>query len=267
MTIYRLGLWNQARSKEPLAGSHIRSAPAASVALLTRPLRCAGLTAFPGAVPIIALTLIWVRLKIGSRPLWVRRNESMLELVIDSIRVSLMNYQRVVILRVKDSDRFLPIWIGPNEADAIALKLQDVTVPRPLTHDLLGSVIDTLGATVDHILVSELTDDTFYAKIVLTHNGSKTEVDCRPSDAIALAVRTKAPIYAGDEVLAKASIQMDMESGKPMLPQGEPGSEQRPLREEELKSLSAFTEFIDTLDLEDLGNEGKPPPTESAGPG
>ena len=78
----------------------------------------------------------------------------MLEMVIDSIRVSLMNYQRVVILRVKDSDRYLPIWIGPSEAESIALKLQDASVPRPLTHDLLGSVIGTLGATVNHIVAT-----------------------------------------------------------------------------------------------------------------
>ena len=113
----------------------------------------------------------------------------MLEMTIDSIRVSLMNYQRVVILRAKDSDRYLPIWIGPAEADSIALKLQDVSVPRPLTHDLLHSVIIALGATINHIVVSDLTADTFYAKIVLQHNGTSMEVDSRPSDAIAIAVR------------------------------------------------------------------------------
>jgi hypothetical protein len=188
-------------------------------------------------------------------------------MVIDSIRVSLMNYQRVVILRVKDSDRYLPIWIGPSEADSIALKLQDVSVPRPLTHDLLGSVIGTLGATVNHIVVSDLNNDTFYAKIILQLNGSSMEVDCRPSDAIALAVRAQAPIYAEDSVLEKAGVQMDMETGKPIIPgedgeDGEDGEEPRPLREEELKSLSAFKDFIDNLDLEDLGKEQKPPATD-----
>ncbi len=184
----------------------------------------------------------------------------MLEMVIDSIRVSLMNYQRVVILRVKDSDRYLPIWIGPSEADSITLKLQDVSVPRPLTHDLLGSVIGTLGATVNHIVVSDLNNDTFYAKIILQHNGSSTEVDCRPSDAIALAVRAQAPIYAEDSVLEKAGVQMDMDTGKPIIP-GEGGEEPRPLREEELKSLSAFKDFIENLDV-DLGKEQKPPATD-----
>ena len=119
----------------------------------------------------------------------------MREMSIDSIRVSLQNYQRVVILKDKGSDRYLPIWIGANEADAIAVKLQEVSVPRPLTHDLLESVIQSLGARVNHILVSDLSDDTFYAKIVLQHNDSQTEIDSRPSDAIALAVRTQAPDF------------------------------------------------------------------------
>lgn len=182
----------------------------------------------------------------------------MLEAVIDSIRVSLMNYQRVVILRVKDSDKYLPIWIGPSEADAIALKLQDVSVPRPLTHDLLGSVIVALGASVNHIVVSELSNDTFYAKIVLHLNGTTMEVDSRPSDAIALAVRSHAPIYVENAVLDKAGVQLDAETGKPIVPE-EAGEGKRPLRDEELKSLSAFKDFIDTLNLEDLEKGEQPP--------
>ena len=184
----------------------------------------------------------------------------MMEMVIDSIRVSLTNYQRVVFLKVKDGDRFLPIWIGPSEADSIAMKLQDVAVSRPLTHDLLRSVITTLGATVSRIVVSDLDDDTFFAKVVLQNDGATIEVDSRPSDAIALAVRAQAPIYVEDSVLEKASIQMDPESGKPIVP-GEKNGEQRPLREEELKSLSAFKDFIETLNLEDLGKEEQPPAT------
>ena len=184
----------------------------------------------------------------------------MREMLIDSIRVSLMNYQRVVILRVKDSDRYLPIWIGPNEADAIAVKLQDVAVSRPLTHDLLGSVIDTLGAEVNSIVVSDLSNDTFFAKIVLAVNGGSVEVDCRPSDALALAVRSEAPIFVEDAVLDKASVQMDAETGRPIVPEGEGAP--KPLREEELKSLSAFSDFVSTLDLDDLGTGGP----ESDGP-
>ncbi len=176
------------------------------------------------------------------------------EMVIDSIRVSLMNYQRVVILKEKDSDRYLPIWIGPAEADAIAVRLQDVSVPRPLTHDLLRSIITSLGAGVNQIIVSDLQNDTFYAKVVLQVDGRTMEVDCRPSDAIALAVRTEAPIYVEDVVLEKAGVILDKETGKPLIPGDEEEREKpREVKEEELKRLSAFTEFISTLDLEDLG--------------
>ena len=180
----------------------------------------------------------------------------MLEMVIDSIRVSLMNYQRVVILKERQSDRYLPIWIGSPEADAIAAKLQDVSVPRPLTHDLLGSVISELGANVDHVIVSDLASDTFYAKLVLQMTDGQTrQVDCRPSDAIAIAVRggqlvdgpggedkwfptlqeaqkylesqgidssddryevrSKVPIFVEEIVLEKAGVTMDNDTAKP----------------------------------------------------
>ena len=175
----------------------------------------------------------------------------MREMLIDSIRVSLMNYQRVVILKVKDADRYLPIWIGASEADAIAVKLQDVAISRPLTHDLLGSIINSLGAKVNGIVVSGLDQDTFYAKVILAIDGDTMEVDSRPSDAIALAVRAAAPIFADESVLDKAGVDMDAETGKPKQLSGT--SPQAPLREEELKSLSAFTEFVSTLDLDDLG--------------
>ncbi len=131
----------------------------------------------------------------------------MLELTIDSIRVSPMNYQRVVILKEKDSDRYLPIWIGPAEADAIAVKLQDLTVPRPLTHDLLRTIIDDLGGSVKHILVSDLQNDTFYAKIVIQVNGDLREVDSRPSDAMALAVRTQVPMHTALDATVRVLTQ------------------------------------------------------------
>ena len=182
----------------------------------------------------------------------------MREMSIDSIRVSLMNYQRVVILKVKDTDRYLPIWIGANEADAIALKLQDMSVPRPLTHDLLGSIISSLGAQVNHIIVSDLNDDTFYAKIVLEYEGGQVEIDSRPSDAIALAVRADAPIYAEEAVIEKVGVQMDEETGKAVIPKEGSGDEGRELNEDELKRLSAFSDFIDSLDLEDLGGGDTP---------
>ncbi len=176
----------------------------------------------------------------------------MIEMLIDSIRVSLMNYQRVVILKEKESDRYLPIWIGPAEADAIAVKLQDVTVPRPLTHDLLRSVIDALGATISSIIVSELKNDTFYAKIVLSVDGGKMEVDSRPSDALALAVRADATIYVEESVLDKAGILLDKETGKPLQEGEGRGAGGKKPSEEEIKKMSAFYDFINTLDLEDI---------------
>ncbi len=179
----------------------------------------------------------------------------MIEMTIDSIRVSLMNYQRVVILKEKMAERYLPIWIGPAEADAIAVKLQGVTVPRPLTHDLLRTIIDTLGATINSIIVSDLKNDTFYAKIILNVDGGQMEVDSRPSDALALAVRVEVPIYVEEAVLDKASILLDKETGKPIIEEqetGEAGGKDKKVSQEEMRKMSAFYDFINTLDLEDF---------------
>ena len=177
----------------------------------------------------------------------------MIEMIIDSIRVSLMNYQRVVILKEKDTERYLPIWIGPNEADAIAVRLQGVNVPRPLTHDLLNSMVNALGASVNSIIVTELKNDTFFAKIILNVDGGQMEIDSRPSDALALAVRVDAPIYADEGVLDKAGIMLDKETGKPL--PIEPAADKasgKKVSEEEMKKMSAFYEFINSLDLEDF---------------
>ncbi len=178
----------------------------------------------------------------------------MIEMAIDSIRVSLMNYQRVVILKEKVAERYLPIWIGPAEADAIAVKLQGVSVPRPLTHDLLVSVIDALGASVNSIVVSDLKNDTFYAKIMLNVDGNVVEIDSRPSDALALAVRSEVPIFADESVMDKAGIYLDQETGKPVTEtaDGTTTAEGTKISDEELKKLSAFKDFINTLDLEDF---------------
>ena len=173
----------------------------------------------------------------------------MIEMIIDSIRMSLMNYQRVVILKEKLSDRYVPIWIGQTEADAIAMKLQGVEPARPLTHDLLHNLVRELGAKVNYILVNDLRDDTFYARINLTIDNRNLEIDSRPSDAIALAVRVEVPIFAAEGVVDKAGIILDHETGKPV-----PNSlTNEKAGEEDLKRLSAFYDFIKTLDLDDLG--------------
>lgn len=174
-------------------------------------------------------------------------------MTIQSIRVSLTNYQRVVILKEKDSDRYLPIWIGPAEADAIAVRLQDVSVARPLTHDLLRQVISELGAEVQYIFVNDLSNDTFFARIMLKVGDRDLEVDSRPSDAIALAVRAEVPIYADETVLEKAGVRLD-EEGQTIEGVGDTEA-QKEVTEEELEKLSPFRDVIEGLDLEDFGKK------------
>ena len=178
----------------------------------------------------------------------------MRELEIESIRVRQETQQRAVVLRVKDSDLFLPIFVGHFEVEAIRLKLMDVEVQRPMTHDVLDDVIGNLGGSVKSIVVAELKDDTFYAKILVDYNNTIIEIDSRPSDAIALAVRTNAPIYAEDDVVDRAGVNLDAEVEEAKSTPN--NSRQTPVDEDELQSLSAFTDFIDTLDLEDLGKDG-----------
>tara|TARA_A100001037_G_scaffold298038_1_gene321005 strand:+ start:638 stop:1168 length:531 start_codon:yes stop_codon:yes gene_type:complete len=175
-----------------------------------------------------------------------------LELEIESIRVRQETQQRAVVLKVKDSDLYLPIFIGQFEVEAIRFKLMGVEVQRPMTHDLLGSIIGDLGGTIHSIVVSELKNDTFFAKIVIDSNGTLIEIDARPSDALALAVRSEAPIYAEDEVVEKAGVSLDFEEQDST----DEKTEGNEVNEEELESLSAFTDFIDSLDLEDIGNQG-----------
>ncbi len=178
-----------------------------------------------------------------------------IELTIESIRVSLRNYQRVVILKEKDADRYLPIWIGPAEADAIAVRLQEVTVARPLTHDLLTNMIEQLGGAVRSVVVNDLANDTFFARIHIERDGSIIEVDSRPSDAIAVAVRTGVPIYVDERVLDLAGVQLNAD-GEPIDASGNAPSG---ISDEERQRLSAFSDFISGLDLDDLGE------TESGG--
>ncbi len=173
----------------------------------------------------------------------------MIEVKIDSIRVSLMSQHRVVVLKDVDTDRYLPIWIGPFEADAITIQLQGVQVARPLTHDLLKSIIDEMGATISHVMVSELKNDTFFARIVMDVNGQSMEIDARPSDAIALAVRANAPLFVTEDVMSAASIvpETSLEESSLDVDSSEP------LSEEEEEKLAVFRDFIDELDLDDLG--------------
>ena len=177
----------------------------------------------------------------------------MIETIVESIRVSLVTQARVVILKEVDGERHLPIWIGMFEAEAIAMELQGIAASRPLPYDLLRTVIGELDAEVRRIVITEINNDVFYARIVLDHNGAGIEVDSRPSDAIALAVRARVPIFVDDAVMDRAGVRLDDDSEES--DQETAGRERRepaPINEER---LSAFRDFIDTLDLDDFGTK------------
>ncbi len=163
----------------------------------------------------------------------------MIEVEIDSIRVSLMSEHRVIVLKALDQELYLPIWIGPYEAEAIAIRLKDVDIARPLTHDLLNNVIGEMGGDISHILVSALRDDTFFALISVSVDGKQLEIDSRPSDAIALAVRAGAPIFVAESVMDQASITPEQDVAE------DSGEEE---------DLSAFRDFVEGLDLDDLSS-------------
>ncbi len=131
---------------------------------------------------------------------------NMVQVVIDSVRVSLMSPQRVILLRQLDGEIYLPIWVGPYEAESISIALQEVEVARPLTHDLLKNVISTFGARVLRVEIIALRDNIFFGNIVTELNGEITDIDCRPSDAIAIAVRTHVPILVDTAVMDSAGI-------------------------------------------------------------
>ncbi len=161
----------------------------------------------------------------------------MIELKVDSVRVSLLTPHRLVVLKESGADRYLPIWIDTSVADAITIKLQGMKVTRPLTHDLLKNVIEYLGATVSHVLINELADNTFFARIVMDVNGRHTEVDSRPSDAIALAVRVGAPIFVAEAVMDQAAIV--------------PSTNLEGSGSETGGDLSIFREFVEGLDIDE----------------
>lgn len=182
----------------------------------------------------------------------------MVEVVIDSVRVSLTNQQRIVVLREVNNERYLPIWIGPYEAESITIALQEIEVARPQTHDLLKNVIGTLNGRLLRIEVISLKDEVFFGNLVVEANGRVLNIDSRPSDALALAVRAHVPILVSRDVLDSAGVEPedDMRSAKPPAPAplvppvkpltNEPesaGTEER---------LSVFEDFLDNLNLDNL---------------
>jgi hypothetical protein len=167
-----------------------------------------------------------------------------IEMIIDSVRVNQMNYQRVVVLKEQDGSRILPIWVGSSEGDAIAVKMQGVFVLRPLTYDFVCQIIDSLEGNVESAIIDELKKDTFYAKLVLSANSRQIQIDCRPSDALAVAVRKGVPIFVDDAVLKFAGILLDEETDKPI----ESSSEEAPVEQEATKgNLSAFSESVQNI--------------------
>jgi uncharacterized protein len=135
----------------------------------------------------------------------------MREMVIYGVSFDMVGKQPIVLLKTADGNRFLPIWIGHPEAAAILMKLQGASTPRPMTHDLVTDMLDQLDAQVTRITVTELKENTFYASITVSQNGSEIEIDSRPSDAIALAVRAEAPIFANERVIEESAIEFEGE--------------------------------------------------------
>jgi bifunctional DNase/RNase len=159
----------------------------------------------------------------------------MVELSLVGVRVELPSNQPIVLLKESGGDRYLPIWIGAVEATAIAFALQGIQTPRPMTHDLMRDLLGNAGVAVERIVINELVDQTFFALIRMTSGGETKEVSSRPSDAIALAVRINAPIYAADEVLDQAGIE---------------------LKDDEETEVEKFREFLDQVSPEDFAAEG-----------
>ncbi|MGC9397261.1 MAG: bifunctional nuclease family protein [Anaerolineae bacterium] len=159
----------------------------------------------------------------------------MIEVTLETLQMSLVSPHRIVVLREVDVERYLPIWIGPCEAEAIANRLNHIEIPRPQTHDLLVNLLDALDADLLYIHVNALADNTFFARLVLDVNTQSVEIDCRPSDAIAIAVRLDAPIYVAEEVMDEAGVFPERD----LIPQGE-----------EDKDLGVFRDFLSTLDTD-----------------
>jgi bifunctional DNase/RNase len=180
----------------------------------------------------------------------------MIEVQIDSVRVHLMTPQRLVVLKQKQSERFLPIWVGPYEAEAITVALQEVEMSRPLTHDLLKNAFDAFGARVLRVEIVKLQNDIFYGAIITEINGKEIHIDSRPSDAIALAVRVHVPIFVHRRVMEEAGITPDEdlpEGGEKAVPSQPP-----PLSDEGSARLSVFEDFLGKLNLDKLDDTDKP---------
>ncbi len=187
----------------------------------------------------------------------------MIEVQIDSVRVHLMTPQRVVVLKQLDSERYLPIWVGPYEAEAITVALQEVEMIRPLTHDLLKNVFNVFNARILRVEIVKLQEEIFYGNIAVQVDGRELNVDSRPSDAIAIAVRAHVPILVNPDVMDEAGIIPERDLPEESTPAGEGAS--APLSEEGSERLSVFEDFVGKLDLDKLDKD-KPDEDSSSKP-
>ncbi len=187
----------------------------------------------------------------------------MIEVVIDSVRVSLTNQQRIVILREVDAERYLPIWIGPYEAEAITIALQDIEVARPQTHDLLKNILNSLNARLVRVEVVNLKDDVFYGNLVVEVDGKILEIDSRPSDALAMAVRARVPILASRDVMETAGIlpEQDLQAHEGAAPAPKKPDWPKKVEEEASDRLTVYEDFLQNIDLDSLNR----PPDENTG--
>ncbi|MAU13257.1 MAG: hypothetical protein CL607_25795 [Anaerolineaceae bacterium] len=199
----------------------------------------------------------------------------MIEVEVDSIRVSLTNQQRLVVLKDINDDRYLPIWIGQYEAEALTLELQNTETARPLTHDLLKLTIEQMGGKLVHILVNDVRKEIYYARLVIDIDGRMIEVDARPSDAINLAIRAKAPIFVAEAVMERSAQRpaedIDLDNPEedefgdfdlPVVGEAEDDVEMdedepaEPAEDVDESKFSAFADFVNSsLDLDELDDE------------
>ena len=174
------------------------------------------------------------------------RMKNLIEVSVDSIRIHMPTAQHLVILKEKEADRYLPIWIGSFEAQAIATKISGNPLGRPLTHDLMATAFGDLGVSVKRIVVARLADQVFYARLYVKQDGRDLDFDARPSDAIALAVRVECPIFVASEVMETAGIIPEADDGE------EKEKGETPMDEER---LAVFRDFVNSLDLPELPDE------------
>ena len=178
----------------------------------------------------------------------------MQKLVVESLKINNVG-QRVVILKQESGPMYLAIWIATAEADSIAIRLQKIDIPRPLTHDLLCNSISKLDGNIEKIIITDIKNDTFYAKIIVNRSGKIIQLDSRPSDAISVALQANVHIYCEDSVLEKAGFKKrdidDLSKDKTNKKKSKEMNSRLPLGDKERKSLSVFESFIDTLDIDE----------------